>query len=55
MSGNWVSIVSLLGCLVLAGSALGSYQMGLGKMVRLVLIWIAIFCGVTFVISLMGF
>lgn len=55
MTGNWVSIISMLGCLVLAGSALNSYRLGFGKLVQLALIWLAIFCAIGFVVSLMGF
>ncbi|MBV7260025.1 hypothetical protein [Erythrobacter crassostreae] len=46
----WISLVSLIGWLVIAGSAVASYQLGWSKLVRMVLVWVAIFCG-AFVIA----
>jgi hypothetical protein len=40
-----VAIISLLGWLVLAGSALASYRLGWGQMARMALTWLAIFVG----------
>lgn len=55
MYGGWVSIISLLGWLVLAVCALNSERLGFGKLVKLAVIWVAIFFGVAFVVSLIGF
>lgn len=46
-----ISLVSLLGWLVLVGSALASYRLGLSQMVRMGLIWLAIFVGGFLVVS----
>lgn len=48
---NWLSIISLVACLVLAGSALKSHRMSLKKGVTLVLTWAAIFAAVTVLIT----
>ncbi|HSG33105.1 MAG TPA: hypothetical protein VLA37_01115 [Sphingomonadaceae bacterium] len=52
MSGDWISIVALLGWLVLAGSALAAYRLSWKKGILMALIWAAIFAGVTGFISL---
>lgn len=52
--GSIISIVALLGWLILAGSALASFRMGLGKMVQLALVWLAIFAGLFVIADLMG-
>ncbi|UAB77176.1 hypothetical protein INR77_10105 [Erythrobacter sp. SCSIO 43205] len=52
--GSIISIVALLGWLILAGSALASFRMGWGKMVRLALIWLAVFVGLFLIADLMG-
>ena len=49
-----VSLVALVGWLILAGSALASFQLGWSKIVRLALIWLAIFVGLFVVADLMG-
>ena len=41
-----VSIIGLLGWLVLAGSEYRSFQVGTGKTLRLVLIWLLLFAAV---------
>ena len=50
-AGSWISIVSLLACLVLAGSALRSHRLNWQKGVTMALAWAAIFAAVTVVIS----
>jgi hypothetical protein len=40
-----IAIVSLVGWLFLAGSALASYRLGWGQMARMALTWLAIFVG----------
>ncbi|KPP85441.1 MAG: hypothetical protein ACOCYR_02925 [Erythrobacter sp.] len=40
-----IAIVSLLGWLVIAGSALASYRLGWGQIARMALTWLAIFAG----------
>jgi len=44
--GSWVSIIALLGWLILAGSALASFQLSWGKALRMGLVWITVFAGV---------
>lgn len=49
-----VAIIALLGWLVLVGGALASYRLGASKMIRLVLIWLAIFVGGFVIVSLLA-
>ena len=49
-----IQIISLLGFLVLVGSAFASFRLGWGKTLRLVLIWLAIFAGLFLIADLMG-
>lgn len=49
-----ISIVSLLGFLVLALSALASYRLSWGKAVQLALVWLAIFAGLFMLVQLIG-
>ncbi len=49
-----VSIIALLGWLVLVGGALASYRLGASKMIRLALIWLAIFVGGFVIVSLLS-
>ena len=51
----WISIISLAGWLVLAGSAYASFQLSWSKTVRLVLLWSAIFAGGFVLAQLIGF
>ena len=46
-----ISLVSLFGWLVLVASALASYRLGLSQIVRMGLIWLAIFVGGFVVVS----
>lgn len=48
---NWLSIISLTACLVLAGSALRSHQLSWKKSFTLALTWAAIFAAVTVLIT----
>ncbi|MBO6608322.1 hypothetical protein [Altererythrobacter sp.] len=50
-----VRIVSLLGFLVLAGSALASFRLSWSKALRMTLIWGAIFCAVALFFSIIEF
>lgn len=49
-----VAIIALLGWLVLVGGALASYRLGASKMIRLALIWLAIFVGGFVIVSLLS-
>lgn len=49
-----VAIIALLGWLVLVGGALASYRLGASKMIRLALIWLAIFVGGFVIVSLLA-
>ena len=49
-----VSIISLLGWLVLAGSAFASYRLNWGKTAQLALVWLAIFAGLFLFVRLIG-
>ncbi|MEM6856266.1 MAG: hypothetical protein AAF559_00215 [Pseudomonadota bacterium] len=49
-----VSIISLLGWLVLAGSAFASYRLSWGKTAQLALVWLAIFAGLFLLVRLTG-
>ena len=49
-----VSLISLLGWLVLAGSAFASYRLNWGKTVQLALMWLAIFLGLFLIVRLIG-
>ncbi|MGY6551895.1 MAG: hypothetical protein ACXIT4_08365 [Erythrobacter sp.] len=46
-----VSIVAMLGWLILVGSALASFRLNASQVVRLVLIWAAIFLGAFILVS----
>lgn len=49
-----ISIISLLGFLILAGSAFASYRLSWGKTAQLALVWLAIFAGLFLIADLMG-
>ena len=49
-----VRIISLVGFLILAASALAAHRLDLGKAVRMGLIWIAIFFAVALLFSIVG-
>lgn len=49
-----VRIVSLVGFLILALSALAAHRLNFGKAVRMGLIWIAIFFAVALLFSIVG-
>lgn len=49
-----VQIISLLGFLILALSALASHRLNWSKAVRMGLIWVAIFLGVGLLFSIVG-
>ncbi|MGB7417815.1 MAG: hypothetical protein WA918_01415 [Erythrobacter sp.] len=52
--GAIISIVALLGWLVLAGGAIASMRLGWNRILRLVLIWAAIFGGLFLLADLFG-
>jgi hypothetical protein len=54
MTGNWVSVILLLGWLILAGSALRARQLNVSKAVMYALIWGAIFLAVASLFTAMG-
>ena len=47
-----ISAIGLVAWLIFAGSALASYRLGWGQMVRMALIWLAIFTGAFVIVSL---
>ena len=47
-----ISIVSMVGWLLLMGSALVSYKLGWSKIIRMALIWLCIFVGMFLLVSL---
>lgn len=49
-----LSIVVMIGWLILAGSALASFRLGWSKMLKLALVWLAIFVGLFLIADLMG-
>ena len=49
-----LSIVVMIGWLILAGSALASFKLGWSKMLKLALVWLAIFVGLFLIADLMG-
>ena len=51
---SMISIVSLLGFLILAISALASYRLSWGKAAQLALVWLAIFSGLFMLVQLLG-
>jgi hypothetical protein len=46
-----IGIVSVLGWLFIAGSALASYRLGWGRMAKMALTWLAIFVGMTLLVG----
>ena len=50
-----VQIISLVGFLVLAGSALASFKLSWSKALRMMLIWGSIFCAVALFFSIIEF
>lgn len=52
--GSILSIVLMLGWLVLVGSAFASFKLGWSKIMKLALIWLAIFAGLFLIADLMG-
>lgn len=52
--GAIVSLVTLLGWLILAGSAFASYRLDWSKTVKLALVWLAIFAGMFAIVRLLG-
>lgn len=49
-----LSIVVMIGWLILAGSALASFKLGWSKVLKLALVWLAIFVGLFLIADLMG-
>ncbi|MCK0128356.1 hypothetical protein [Erythrobacter sp. F6033] len=47
-----ISLVSLIGWLVIAGSAVASFKLGWGKLVQMALVWLAIFGGAFVIVGL---
>ena len=54
MSASWISIISLLGWLILAGSVLRARQLNASKAVMYGLIWAAAFLAVAAVFTAIG-
>lgn len=52
--GSIISIVALIGWLILAGSAIASMRLGWNRILRLALIWLAIFGGLFLLADLFG-
>ena len=52
--GSILSIILMVGWLVLVGSALASFRLGWSKMLKLALVWLAIFAGLFLIADLMG-
>nr|WP_298896401.1 hypothetical protein [uncultured Altererythrobacter sp.] len=50
-----VQIISLVGFLILAGSALASFRLSWSKALRMALIWGSIFCAVALFFSIIEF
>lgn len=50
-----VSIVAMAGWLILAGSALASFQLGWSKLLQMALVWLAIFVGGAIIAGYLGF
>ena len=46
-------LIGLVGWLIVAGGALASYRLGWGKMVKMALVWTAIFAGAFLLVSLL--
>ncbi len=49
-----LSIILMLGWLVLVGSAMASFRLGWSKMLKLGLVWVAIFVGLFLIAELFG-
>lgn len=49
-----ISIITMIGWLLLAGSALASYRLSWGKTAQLALMWISIFVGLFLLVRLLG-
>lgn len=49
-----VSIISVIGCLILATRSSAVRNLGMGRSVRLALIWVAIIVGLVLVIQFAG-
>ncbi|MGQ7829112.1 hypothetical protein [Altererythrobacter sp. Z27] len=49
-----VQIISLVGFLILALSALASHRLDWGKAIRMGLVWAAIFVGIALLFSIVG-
>lgn len=49
-----LSIILMLGWLVLVGSAMASFRLGWSKMLKLGLVWLAIFSGLFLIADLFG-
>ncbi|MAY19332.1 MAG: hypothetical protein CL955_01765 [Erythrobacteraceae bacterium] len=49
-----LSIILMLGWLVLVGSAMASFRLGWSKMLKLALVWLAIFVGLFLIADLFG-
>lgn len=49
-----LSVILMLGWLVLVGSALASFRLGWSKMLKLALVWLAIFVGLFLIAELFG-
>lgn len=49
-----LSIILILGWLVLVGSAMASFRLGWSKMLKLALVWLAIFVGLFLIADIIG-
>lgn len=52
--GQMISLVAMVGWLILVGSALASHRLGARQIVKMALIWLAIFTGGFAVVSLLN-
>ena len=49
-----LSVILMLGWLVLVGSALASFRLGWSKILKLALVWLAIFVGLFLIAEMFG-
>lgn len=49
--GQMISLVAMLGWLILVGSALASHRLGASQIVKMALVWVAIFAGGFVIVS----
>lgn len=49
--GQLISLVALIGCLILVASSVASFRLGARQLVKLGLVWAAIFVGAFAIVS----